>query len=299
MTEFVHEIVRSGLVTEDRLPLLKSEILIINRLKDSRLAEILFLLVSFILTFMGLFVDMPGRTANWGTVLNQAGGSLTWVSSWYLLFCLPLFRFLIFRWLWHLGLWCYFLWRVTKLPLRLMPTHPDRSGGLGYLEVVQEHFTPLIVAVSAIYTASFAEDISAGIMEFESLIFFIPLVLILHFLFFICPLFTFSPALWKCRITGLREYMSMASHYVEAFDRRWIRDEKVSGESQLGTSDIQSLADLSNSVNVIHSMKIIPAGRRLLVQIAVAAVLPMAALLLLKYPFTQILGQLLKILTGL
>ena len=68
--------------------------------------------------------------------------------------------------------------------------------------------------------------------------------------------------------------------------------------SMLGTGDIQSLADLNNSVNTIRDMRIIPASRRLIVAFAVTAIIPMLPLLLLKYPLLEIVGTLLNILSG-
>ena len=56
----------------------------------------------------------------------------------------------MFRWLLRLVTWSVFLFRLARLPLRLVPTHPDAAGGLGYLEVVHLHFAPLVLAVSAV-----------------------------------------------------------------------------------------------------------------------------------------------------
>lgn len=299
MAEFVRDIVRSGLVPEAALPALASDIRCVGRMKDSWLAEVLFLLAAFTFPLIETIVDLPGRTGNWAAILAQAGNGLTWVHGWYLGFCLPLFRFLVFRWLWRLGLWLYFLWRVEQLKLHLIPTHPDGAAGLGYLEVVQEHFTPLALAISAVFSASFAEDISSGTMAFETLYRLIPIVLLLIAVLFIGPLCIFSRKLWVCRVTGLREYMGMASRYVNAFDRKWIRDEKASGEFQLGTPDMQSLADLTNSVNVVREMRWIPAGRRLVMGLATAVILPLLPLVFLKYPVDQLVARLFQTLTGL
>jgi thiamine pyrophosphate-dependent acetolactate synthase large subunit-like protein len=49
----------------------------------------------------------------------------------------------------RLALWCFFLWRVPRQELRVVPTHPDRAGGLGFLEVVHVECTPLVLAISA------------------------------------------------------------------------------------------------------------------------------------------------------
>jgi hypothetical protein len=93
--------------------------------------------------------------------------------------------------------------------------------------------------------------------------------------------------------------MSMASRYVNAFDERWIQDKSATGESQLGAADIQSLADLTNSLNVVSEMRPIPVGPRLVKNLAAAAILPLVPLLLLKYPIDKLAGQLFQALTGL
>ncbi len=298
ITEFARYIVRAGLVREASLPGLESAIGCVCRWKDSWLSEILFLVVAMGLPVLEAVFPLPGKTGSWASVLHSTGG-LTWASGWYLGFCLSLFRFLLLRWLWRLGLWSYFLWQVHKLKLRLMPTHSDGVGGLGYLEIVHEHFTPLIFAVSAIFAAQFAENFTSGGGSFEAMYYSIPLVLLLAAALFIGPLCIFGGDLWICRITGMSEYMGMASRYVSAFDTKWVRDENVTGKSQLGTSDLQSLADLTNSLNVVSGMRPIPAGPRLLKNLAGAAILPLLPLLLLKYPLDKLALQLFQALTGL
>ena len=299
MAEFVRNIVASGLVSETELPALESDIRRVGRMKDSWLPEALILLVALMIPLLDTFGIVPGRTGSWESILALAGGKLNLTNVWYLGFCLPLFRFLTLRWLWRLGLWWYFLRRVEKLELHLVPTHPDGVAGLGFLEVVQQHFTPLIMAISAVCSASFAEDIISGAMAFETLYPMLPMVLLLVAVLFIGPLFIFSRKLWICRVTGWNEYMSMSSRYVSAFDRRWIRDETASGESQLGTSDIQSLADLTNSVRVVRDMRWIIADQSLVMALAVPVILPLLPLVFLKYPVNQLVLWLFQSLTGL
>lgn len=298
MAEFVREIVRSGLVADDELPGLASLVHRVGRLGESCIVELLFILVAFILPLIAPLPMPSGMTGNPGAIL-QAGGRLTLVNGWYLAICLPLFRFLLLRWLWRLGLWWYFLWRVAKFHLRLVPTHPDGAGGLGFLELVQDHFSPLILAIGMVYSASFAEAISAGTMACETLSRLIPMVLIMAAVLFIGPLFFFLSKLWLCRVNGWSDYMAMASRYVEAFDRKWIRDENATGDSQLGTGDLQSLADLGNSLNVVRGMRLVPASRRLVLGVAVSVLLPMLPLLLFKYPMDQLAVRLFRTLTGL
>lgn len=299
MADFVRNIVRSGLVPDAELPALAAVIRRVGRLKDSWLAEVLLLLATFAWPLIETIVGLPGRTGSWASLLTDNRGRLGPVLGWYLVFCLPLFRFLLFRWLWRLGLWWYFLWRVKKLRLHLIPIHPDGVAGLGHLEGVHENFAPLVLAIAAFFSANFAEGIASGTMAFESLYPLILMILLLVAALFIGPLLLFSGKLWICRVIGLGLYMGMASQYVDAFDRKWIRGENPSGEPLLGTPDMQSLADLNNSVNVVRGMRWVPAGKRLFMRLAAAVVVPMLPLLLLKYPVDQLMAQLFQMLTGL
>ena len=252
-----------------------SDIRRVRKLKDL-LGELIFLLAALALSVIETITDVPVGTGSWTTILQATAGRLTWINPWYLGFCLPLFRFLLLRCLWRLGLWWYFLWRVEKLDLRLIPTHSDGAAGLGYLEIVQEYFGPLALAISALFSAQFAEEIFLRKMAFETLYYLVPMVLLLNAALFIGPLFIFVPKLLICRWTGMSKYMGMASRYVEAFDTKWFQGETTSGEAQLGTADLQSLADLTNSVNIVRGMRMIPGGQRFVVALAVYVSTPRA-----------------------
>lgn len=212
---------------------------------------------------------------------------------------MTLFRFLILRWLWRLGLWSYFLWRVSKVKLNLVPTHPDSTAGLGYLEVVHIHFTPLVLAISAIQCASLAEEITSGTTPFEVIYPAFALVLVVDALLFLGPLFIFTPKLWACEVKGRRDYMDLGQEYVTAFDRKWVRARSATEESLLGTQDIQALADLAGSAHVVRHMRWVPIGKGLLISLAVAALVPVLPLLLLKYPIAELAQKFFTRLTGI
>ncbi len=299
MTEFAHDIVSSGVVPESGRPALAEVIRRVDRMKDPWLVEVVFLLLVIAFVIVQPLLNIPGRTGNWELLLKESGGTGGPVLLWYFWFCLPLFRFLLLRWMWHLTLWCYFLWRVQRLDLRLVPTHPDHAAGLGYLEVVQEHFAALVVALSAVMAASHAESLASGVMAFETLYRQVPVFLVLIAVIFVGPAGFFACRLWACRVQGWRDYMGMGSRYVNGFDRQWIRGENPTSEPLLGTPDMQSLADLTNSVNVVREMQWAPASRRLVLSLGIAAILPMLPLVLFKYPVSDVAAKLFQALTGL
>lgn len=295
--EFVREAVRSGLVPESSVPALESEVRRTSRWKDSWLGDAICLLAAVLLSWLAApWLQGHGTTAAFDP--GRAAEQMTLAGGWYWLVCLPLFRFLILRWLWRLGLWSCFLWRLSRLELALVPTHPDRMGGLSILEVVHTAFAPLAVAISAVQSAAFAEEISAGTMTWAAVYPAFALILTLDAVLFLGPLFLFSPKLIASRVQGLSRYMELAARYVSAFDRKWLRADG-DGEPLLGTPDLQSLADLSASVGIVRDMRTVPASRRLLLVIAAAALLPMLPLLLLRYPVADLAEMLMRRMAGL
>jgi hypothetical protein len=105
-------------------------------------------------------------------------------------------------------------------------------------------------------------------------------------------LLVFTRQLVHAKRNGLREYGNLAERYVRAFDAKWLRGGAPAGESFVGSGDIQSLADLANSVEVVQTMKPAPITRAAVVQLAVAILAPIAPLLLTMMPLEQLLRQL-------
>ena len=107
---------------------------------------------------------------------------------WWWHACLPLARFLLLRWLVRLALWTYFLWRVSRMELNLLPHHYDKAGGLGELEAVHRYYLPMIVGFGAVVSASFAEEAAAGTMAFGKIYIVLLTMLVIVSVLFLGPL---------------------------------------------------------------------------------------------------------------
>jgi hypothetical protein len=188
---------------------------------------------------------------------------------------------------------------VSRLELRLVPTHPARAGGLGYLELVHTEFIPLVLAISATQSASLAQDIPSGRMTLDSIYPGVAFILLADAVLFLGPLLIFSRKLWACKVKGMSEYSALAERYVNEFDRKWLGADPAPGEPLMGTADIQSLADLSNSVSIVRDMRLVPVSPSLLMYLAVAALLPLLPLVLFKYPVEDLLAKFFGRLSGL
>jgi len=72
------------------------------------------------------------------------------------------------------------------------------------------------------------------------------------------PLLVFSPKLEAAKRKGLREYGTLAQRYVRECDDKWLRGGRPADEPLIGSADIQSLADLGNSFEVVKGMRWAP-----------------------------------------
>ena len=108
------------------------------------------------------------------------------------------------------------------------------------------------------------------------------------------PLLFFTFQLARSRRIGLREYGVVAMNYVTAFRRKWITQTTEEKEPLLGTSDIQSLADLTNSFEVVQEMNLLPFSNKSVVRLAIILVLPILPLFLTMIPLSEIIDRPLK-----
>ena len=82
------------------------------------------------------------------------------MAGWWLgLVSLPVFQFILLRWYFRLFIWTSFLWQVSGIELQLVPTHPDRAGGLGFLGAVAYAFAPVLLAQGAMLAGMIANQI--------------------------------------------------------------------------------------------------------------------------------------------
>ena len=63
----------------------------------------------------------------------------------------------------------------------------------------------------------------------------------------------------------------------------------------MGSSDIQSLADLGNSFQVVNEMRLMLFSRKVVVQLGILIVLPLLPVLLTMIPLDQMIDSVIKI----
>lgn len=292
----VSQFVARGLIPDEARPKFDAAIHSALRLRNSVTAELLLLAFVYIMVVffewhskMTYFVtSWPSTEVNGKLHLSLAGWWLGCVS-------LPLFLFMLLRWYFRLGIWSRFLWQVSRVKLSLMPTHPDRSGGLGFLSLVSKAFEPLLLAQGALLAGVMANRIfymGANLAEFKLEFFGLVAVIVFAIL---GPMLVFIPQLATAKRYGTLNYGILAQRYVREFDRKWLHGGAPAGEPLIGTPDIQSLADLDNSFGLVNKMRLVPFNLKTVVQLAVVTLLPVAPLLLTLVPLEELFNRLFKL----
>lgn len=264
------------------------------RLRNSVAAELLLIAVVY---GVGIFVvwhhySALQTTATWYAVPSPDGLTLSLAGFWYAYVSVPIFQFLLLRWYFRLFVWTRFLWHVSRIELSLIPTHPDRVGGLGFLANTVYAFMALLAAHGAMLSAQFANRIffaGASLTDFK--VETGAMVLFLLCLIFV-PLLVFSPQLANAKRKGLSEYGMLAQRYVREYDAKWLRGGAPADEPLVGSADIQSLADLGNSFDVIRTMRIAPMTKDAILRLAVAVLLPILPLALTMMSLEDLLKRL-------
>jgi hypothetical protein len=265
------------------------------RLRDSVLAEAIIFALAYTVTFF-TYRAVTVHAATWySTAMPDGTFSLTGAGWWQFLICVPLFQFLILRWVWRIFLWFRFLGTVSKLDLRLFPTHPDSAGGLGFVGEAQRFFGLLLFSYSCAITGVIANEVVYGGLKLEAFAPAAAVWVLFAILLAALPLMVFTPKLLVLKRRGLHQYGALATAYTGSFHHRWIEGHNPEHEHLLGTGDIQSLADLSGSYEIIEHMKPIPIDPKALLQLVVLALLPMFSLLLTVMPLKQVLQLMMKV----
>jgi hypothetical protein len=233
---------------------------------------------------------------SWHTIQAAGGETLSLAGWWWTLISIPVYRVLNFRWAWVLVMWAVLLTKVSKLDLNCVATHPDKVGGFGFLAQTQQFFAPVAFAGSAVIASGFANQLAYGSATISSLKFLMISACVLGLILFVAPLFVLTPKLFELKESGLAEYGALGNTYVQAFDSKWVKRNVPVEETLLGSADIQSLADLSNSFSVISEMGYMALTKEVLLILTVAIVLPMIVLLIAVSPADEVIGAILKLL---
>ncbi len=294
----VGQFIDREIITEKVLPSFKELVASAMKLRNSVTAELILLLLVFVgghrlWSTVSIMETSASGSGSWYASFNSADTHLSLTGYWYIFVSRPLFQFIAYRWYFRIFIWARFLWQSSRLDLNLIPTHPDRACGLGFLGMSSILFAPLIMAHGALFAGLIANSIffaGAKLTDFMTLI--LGVVLFVQAIV-LGPLFVFLPSLMRAKRTGLRDYGVLASNYVGEFDFKWVRG-GASNERLIGSGDIQSLADLANSFQVIRDVRSYPFEKDTAIQVLLFVLVPILPLVLTMIPLNELIKKIIN-----
>ena len=215
---------------------------------------------------------------------------------WFVWVVRPISAVLLLAWIWRVLMLTLWFRRVAKLRPTLVPSHPDRAGGIGFLELLPLAFSLVTLAVSSILAARWAHEIlqhDATLPQFR-----LPLLVfvVVWTLLMLMPLMCFTPLLVRARHRALLEYSTMVGMQGRLVYRRWIEGKDVGEQPILDAPEIGPVADANTLFEAVGRMRVALVSVRALVVILLPLALPMVIVAGLKVPLREVLVDLVKLL---
>jgi hypothetical protein len=287
LTRLARHFRESSLIPEASLSAFSGALQIADCRSSARLAELVMLVAALIWSSLTILyaVDVArssweGRVVGGAGVLSWAGESARFVSN-------PLFLFLAFRWIWRFFVWTQLLFRISRLPLRLTPLHPDRAAGLGFLAIYPGIFNGFIFALSCVIASSMVKEIGLAEHSPQTIWLALAVWVGISLLAVLGPLVVFAWPLYQLRERALLEYGRLATQHHLAFHHKWI-DESRSGETLMGSPDPSSASDINATVAAVQDMRFLPVDGLAVLQLVIAAGVPLLAVVATQIPIGEI-----------
>jgi hypothetical protein len=282
----------SGVVSPELNERYDAAIVRVRRLRDASLPWVFV----FGAAIAWSVIDQPAvhdDTMSWAV---GGDGSLGFGGLWFSYFVRPIFLALLLGWLWRMLLVAWWFWKVGKLGLALVPTHPDRTGGIAFVEKVPGAFALVTFAVTAVIASRWAHDIEFHDATLQS--FKIPgaLFVILWTLLALLPLLALAPALIAARARAIPAYAALIGEQGRLVHRRWILREAVPDTPLLDAPEIGPVADANAMYDAVKQMRGVPIGKGAILKVLLPIALPFIVVATLQIPLKEMLHKLAKAL---
>jgi hypothetical protein len=284
----------AGLLDASDMARVDDTIAALIRVRNSFLPEltiILLLIVHTATSFKGL-VDATPWLAN-GTAPDL---HLTAAGLYAVMVSVSIFQFLLGLALWKWLLWTFFAFKLSRRNLKLIPTHPDEHGGLGFLGLTAAAFAPVAFAATAVIGATWREEIlrhHAHLMDFKlPAIFLLVIVVLIAF----GPLVFFVPRLSALRRRGILEYGILGQMHSAEFHEKWILHRAGHESEFLQAPESSALTDYGSSFDRIEQLQPFLADKGALYTLAASVAIPALPVILAEIPIAVVLQDLFKAL---
>ncbi len=285
----------SGLIRDDQLQAFKQVLRNSLSLRDS---SIPWVVISAIV-FLSVILHPPYQEMhelNWANMGTAELFDLGFGGWWMVYVSRPIFFALVWVSLWRLVLLFLLFKRIATLDLEIVPTHPDRAGGLGFLEKIPAAFSLFVFAISLVMASRLAHEVIYHGLQVQSLKLLAVVFLAVIVVLFLSPLLIFLPKLSAAKRKARLDYGALIGNHGRLVHKRWIRQESIPDDSLLQAPELGPVADTMSLYQAVIQMRMAPIGKAAIISIAVPAAIPLLALFAIQVPIKD---TLLKILSSI
>lgn len=273
---------------------LNKELKRVKRLINSGVPEIIFLLIIIALTISPLKGGLLSESTSWR--FERGDTTLSFAGKWVVFISIPIFQFLILRWLWRYIIWALFLFRLARTPLNLQPTHPDQVAGLGIVADVHKYFGLIFLAINIIASGEMVTRILENPNSFQAIrgeaIANVAICVVLLFL----PLFFFIIKLIMTRHYALMDLGNLGTTLSGKFEEEWLRNIPIEKKVLEGKVSTNTLQDYSSIYRSTEKMRSVPFRLSDVVMVILILFIPYIPILLIHFSIIELLQKLFGLL---
>ncbi len=281
----VRDFESSGVIADDNREAFKAAQKGVEDLRKRVFPEIICILFSFGFALSTIMPELfwTSGMETWH-VIKMADGSrvFTLPGLWEMLVALPVQIYWWVRWVWKIMIWYWFLSQVSKFKLVLVASHPDHTGGIGFLSEVQAKFALVILAYgisNVVATIGYKIAIEHAPLDLPPV--WGPLVgfAVLAPLLFLSPLLLFTKQLKRTKKRALAQFREKAMRSALALETEWLGTPYDEAKDAAARNELTQLNLLTAFHERINAMRVVPFDLRSAGQLIGSAIGPMIPLL--------------------
>jgi hypothetical protein len=263
--------------------------------RNSRTAEAVCLGLSILAALNVLRHLLVVDVSSWAVTASPAGNVITLSGWWTTLVSVPLFWFLALRGLWRHFVWSLLLRRIARLELRLVSTHPDGKGGIGFIADYPNAYMTFIFGVSCAVAAAVGKNLLHAEASMTNIAILMGGWLIIVLALFAFPLSAFSRPLAELKEATMIRLSTQATEFQRLSERKLMGSNMVVN-SVTEAEEVKDVADPGKSFDTTKKLSTFLLNRSALLPVAAAALIPFAAVASTRVPFKDVFELLKKML---
>ena len=267
-----------------------------DRLNRSSIPELIMFIIVYILSWY-YAGDIISESSSWYWQPEDLGSdnfALTTAGYWFLFVSIPLYQFLVVRWVWRWLVWAAYLVQLTRLRWKLHAMHGDKFAGLEYLNFMPFSFSVCAIAVGINFSSLIYADMQATAASLGS--YKIPILLMVLITTGLCylPLVILVPKLYKLREEAIYHFGLLIHYHHDSFENHWYNKSEAEAGKILGSTEPSSMCDINGSYEAIQNMRLLPLSYKLYTYSVLLMLLPFLPLITLSYSFDELTNILMQ-----